>query len=284
MSLLTPITNKLSAKARPRAATEKRQQYVWGPGDDVTGWMWLWSNPWLADEGREDKWGLIRSCWKNSNSQKSSKPCRDPSQSVCQMRMKSAFAEATQCSYFNAIQFALTAPDTKWVIILHCRFFLKQDLCKLFLHSPEPVLHKQRATKTSEDAGCKEDVSETERRTRLNTGSGEGSELECTPRALKVTAQTVCLSSLHPVLFHDIQNNISDQAFGCECESQADSIFNNRYALNYSTRGTQPQSKPDQTSILIWSPKTAHLLIFGIEAQQQLLTCWMWLPQAHLRN
>lgn len=57
--------------------------------------------------------------------QKSSKPSRDLSQSVCQMRMKSAFAEATQCSYFNAIQFALIAADTKWVIILHCSFLNK---------------------------------------------------------------------------------------------------------------------------------------------------------------
>lgn len=100
--------------------------------------------------------------------QKSSKPSRDFSQSVCQTRMKSAYAEATQCSYFNVIQFALTAADTKWVIILHCSFF-KQGLCKLFLYSLQPVLHKQRAMKTSEDTRRKEDVSETERRTLLNT-------------------------------------------------------------------------------------------------------------------
>lgn len=80
-------------------------------------------------------------------------------------------------------------------------FFFKQGLCKLFLYSLEPVLHKQRAMKTSEDTRCKEDVSETERRTLLNTVFGEWSELKCTPRALKVTAQTVCLSSLRPVLF-----------------------------------------------------------------------------------
>lgn len=98
--------------------------------------------------------------------QKSSKPSRDLSQSVCQMRMKSAFAEATQCSHFNSIQFALTEADTEWVIILHCSFF-KQGLCKLFLCSLEPVLHKQRAMKTSEDTRCKECVSETGRRTLL---------------------------------------------------------------------------------------------------------------------
>lgn len=68
--------------------------------------------------------------------------------SIC-LRMKSAYAEATQCSYFNGIQFALTAADTKWVIILHCSFF-KQGLCKLFHCSLEPVLHKQSAMKTSE--------------------------------------------------------------------------------------------------------------------------------------
>lgn len=81
--------------------------------------------------------------------QKSSKPSKDLSQSVCQMRMKSAYAEATQCSYFNGIQFALTVADTKWVIILHCSFF-KQGLCKLFHCSLEPVLHKHSAMKTSE--------------------------------------------------------------------------------------------------------------------------------------
>lgn len=59
-------------------------------------------------------------------------------------------AEATQRSYFNVIQFALTATDEKWVIISHCSFF-KQGLCKLFLCSLEPALHKQRAMKTSED-------------------------------------------------------------------------------------------------------------------------------------
>ena len=101
--------------------------------------------------------------------QKSSKPSRDLSQSVCQMRMKSAYAEATQCSYFNVIQFALTAADTKWVIILHCSF-------------------------------------------------------------------------LNEACVNYIQNNILDQEPGSECESQADSIFNNSYALNYSTSSIQSPS------------------------------------------
>lgn len=131
MSLLAPTRNHLPAEARSRAVTEHsvssqlRQQHVWSLSDDVTSWIWFWSNPWLADEGREDEWGLIRSCWENSNRQKSSKPPRDPAQSACQKRMKSAAAEATQRLYFNAIQFALTATDTKWVIILHCSFLNK---------------------------------------------------------------------------------------------------------------------------------------------------------------
>lgn len=65
---------------------------------------------------------------------KTSKPSRDPPQSLCQKRMKSGCAKATRCSYFNLIQFASTAANTKWVIILQfvVFLFLKRGLCKLF--------------------------------------------------------------------------------------------------------------------------------------------------------
>lgn len=115
-------------------------------------------------------------------------------------------------------------------------------MCNFFLYSLEPALHKQTAMKTSEDARRKEDVSETKRRTLLNTVFGVASELECTLCVLKVMAQTVCLSSLHPVLFYDTHNNISEQELGWECESRADGISNNCYALNCCT-GCQ---KPDE--------------------------------------
>lgn len=108
--------------------------------------------------------------------QKSSKPSRDLSQSVCQRRMKSAFAEATQRSRFNAIHFALTEADTKWVIILHCSF-LNRACVNCFSTAPKPALYKQRTTKTSEDIKCKECVSETERGTLVNAGFGQRSEL-----------------------------------------------------------------------------------------------------------
>ena len=78
----------------------------------------------------------------------------------------------------NVIQFALTAAGTEWVI-----FFLmwlkktnkkkQTGLHGLFLYSLEPVLHKQRSLKTSEDTRRKQDVSETERRTLLNTVFGK---------------------------------------------------------------------------------------------------------------
>ena len=127
---MSPLRNHPLAKYRPRGATQHsvsslfRQWYVCSLSDDVTGSTWLWSNLWLADEGREDEWGLIRSCWENWKRQKRKAQSfpKILSQSVCQMRMKCFCAEATQRSYFNVIQFALTAADKNWVIILHCSF------------------------------------------------------------------------------------------------------------------------------------------------------------------
>lgn len=50
---------------------------------------------------------------------------------------------------------------------------------------------------------------------------------------------------INPLLFYDIQDSLTDQKLGCECESRVDSIFNNCYALNYSTGCIQtvPEAK-----------------------------------------
>lgn len=73
--------------------------------------------------------------------------------------------------------------------------------------------------KTYEDIRCKEDVSRDGEITLLNTLFGEWSEFKCTLCVLKVAPQTVCLSSLHPLSFYDIQDSISGQELGSECES-----------------------------------------------------------------
>lgn len=107
------------------------------------------------------------------------------------------------------------------------------------------MLRKQSPMKTSEDIRCKEDVSKMEVRAPLNMVFGEGSEFKCS--VCSEGHGSVCLSSLHPVLFYDKQSGTSDWARRCECESLADSIFNICYALNYSAGCIQnPCPKPNK--------------------------------------
>lgn len=143
---------------------------------------------------------------------------KDLSQSVCQMWMRSPRAEGIQHSYFNVIQFALTAAVTKWVIISHCHFFTKACV------NCFPAVWSRRYINSTPWRHLR--IPDTKRMCQRR-GVNSSKHIiwrvrraaQCTQCVLKVMAQTVCLSSLCPVLFYDVQDIISDHELGCERES-----------------------------------------------------------------